>query len=269
MTSHRQQQRNQCNQCNQSQHNRSQRNQSQHNQSQRPPTPNPPIPPAQQSPNIATSPPPEQKQNQIPQQTCRLKVRSGREGQPRRAPRCQPSNREKYLPTLNDLMSWRYHVPYLRDYELTQDDLQRITDNEIVRWAKHRIYGDADADDAIDPPLHYRHNSVLNWKKALSFFMPNAHLQWNDDSQAGNPTQSCQMARLLKNVKRMQVQCCGVPSRIRRPMHPEEYEQMMELIAHLDINELSLCVAAYFCFQFAVIGRLDDTAEFWERPEAI
>ncbi len=153
-------------------------------------------------------------------------------------------------------------MPYPRGHDFTQDDLKGITADEIVRWAKHRIYGNPDADDAVDPPLNHRHNSVLNWKKALSFFMPNAHLQWNDDSQTGNPTRSRQMASLLKNVKRMQVQRRGAPSRVRRSMHPDEYKQMMKLISHLDIKELAICAAAYFCFQFAMIGRLDDTAKF-------
>ena len=39
---------------------------------------------------------------------------------------------------------------------------------------------------------------------------------------------------------------------------------MMDLISCLDIKEIALCVATYFCFQFAMIGRLDDTAKFWQ-----
>ncbi len=43
---------------------------------------------------------------------------------------------------------------------------------------------------------------------------------------------------------------------------PEEYEQVQELIWILEDTETALCAAAYFSFQFAMIGRLDDTAKF-------
>ena len=63
-------------------------------------------------------------------------------------------------------------------------------------------------------------------------------------------------------MKRFQVQRRGVTSRVKRPMTPEEYEQVQELIWGLEDKEIALCAAAYFCFQFSMIGRLDDTAKF-------
>ena len=58
----------------------------------------------------------------------------------------------------------------------------------------------------------------------------------------------------------------GGTHRVKRPMTPEEYEQVQELIWGLEDKETALCAAAYFCFQFSMIGRLDDTAKF-RQPE--
>jgi hypothetical protein len=63
-------------------------------------------------------------------------------------------------------------------------------------------------------------------------------------------------------MKRFQVQRRGATSRVRRSLTPEEFEQVQELIWGLKEKEDALCAAAYFCFQFVMIGRLDDTAKF-------
>jgi hypothetical protein len=55
----------------------------------------------------------------------------------------------------------------------------------------------------------------------ISFFILNAHIQWNDTTNTDKPTNSNQMARLFKNVERMYVQCHGMPSKVHKP---EEYE---------------------------------------------
>jgi hypothetical protein len=89
---------------------------------------------------------------------------------------------------------------------------------------KHRVYGDEEADEASSPPLYYRHSSVLFWKKAISHFMPNSHMQWNVDTNTGNPTRSPLVLKLLKHIKRFEVQRRGKKSMKRRPLKAEEYE---------------------------------------------
>jgi hypothetical protein len=85
-------------------------------------------------------------------------------------------------------MSWRNQQTYPPNHTFSCEDLQYITANEIVRWVKFQVYGDPYADDGTKRPIFYGHKFVLSWKRDISDFMPNAHLQWNEKRQTGNPT---------------------------------------------------------------------------------
>jgi hypothetical protein len=49
---------------------------------------------------------------------------------------------------------------------------------------------------------------------------------------------------------------------VRRPLTPDEFEQVMDLVSKLDSKELALVASAYFSFQLSMMGRLDDTGKF-------
>ena len=51
-----------------------------------------------------------------------------------------------------------------------------------------------------------RASTVLSWKSAISFYMANNNMAWNETARMGNPTCSHQMARLIKHTKRIQTQ---------------------------------------------------------------
>jgi hypothetical protein len=86
-------------------------------------------------------------------------------------------------------------------------------------------------------------------------------MESNEDAYMGTPTHSWLLARLRHAMKCIQVQH-GVTSHVRRPMTHEKFKQVQELIWGLEDKESALCAAVYFCFQFAMIGRLDDIAKF-------
>jgi hypothetical protein len=87
-------------------------------------------------------------------------------------------------------------------------------------------------------------------------------MESNEAASTGNLTRSRLLAKLLRSMKRFQVPHPDTTSKVRRPMTPEEFEQLQEVTWCLDDKEAALCVAAYFCFQFTVIGSLDGTAKF-------
>ena len=74
-------------------------------------------------------------------------------------------------------MSFRDGIAYDYNHEFTREQLEPITALHFYRWCKHRIYGNADADKGVSPPLHYRMNSVLAWKQAISYSMVNNAMQ--------------------------------------------------------------------------------------------
>ncbi len=66
-------------------------------------------------------------------------------------------------------------------------ELRQVTAEDIYRWAKFRVYGDPDTDETVTPPVNYRHSTVFAWKKGISHFMSNGHLQWNEEHSSGIP----------------------------------------------------------------------------------
>ena len=153
-------------------------------------------------------------------------------------------------------------MTYPRDHQFQPANLTSITDGQIVRWAKLRIYGNADADEKTTAPVRYRVYTLLLWKKAISYFMPNQQMQWNEVSLTGNPTRSALMARLVRSMRRYQTQRRGAPSQARRPLTAREYEQLIEMYWLNEDKEIALCASAAAVLQFSIIGRSDDVAKF-------
>ena len=103
---------------------------------------------------------------------------------------------------------------------IAQGTRQRIA-VAVVQWSDERnqmivlpwtlVAGSADADEGITSP-HYRVNSVLAWKRAISYSMVSNNMQWNETAQIGNPNHLQHMACIIHHMKRFQTQCCGVAS---------------------------------------------------------
>jgi hypothetical protein len=115
----------------------------------------------------------------------------------------EKTNEEKYKPHLVSLMNFRdgtmsYTIDTVFD-PVTQ--LGTITPEEIVRWMKFKAYGDPDAPSTANP-IKARANSLMQYKKAISYFMPNKLIKWNvlANPPFGNPTQSAAVNSLIKQV---------------------------------------------------------------------
>ena len=163
-------------------------------------------------------------------------------------------------------MSWRDGTTYGRDHDFTRQELEPINNIEIYRWAKFRVYGDADADENMSPPIHYRANSVLAWKRAISYSMVNRNMPWNEIAQVGNPTRSQEMQRLIAAMRRFQTQRRGVANQARRALTNSEYERLIEAYWWNPNKQIGLCGAAEASFQLNMIGRGDDCAK-WRTPD--
>ena len=179
--------------------------------------------------------------------------------QPRRQARRAQTLSEQYFPPLREFMSWRNRRDYpRRGYTFTREQLEPITADEYYRWNKFKIYDDPDADETILPPVNYRVNTVMGWKKAVSSFMVNSHMEWNEVAQIGNPTRSQQMAKLLKNMRRFQTQRRGRENQATRGLTDGEFTRLIETYWTHPNRELGLFAAAHHTVQFQMIGRNDD-----------
>ena len=84
-------------------------------------------------------------------------------------------NDATYKGTLVQFMNHRDspQIPYNKHSVFSREELAAISPEEIVRWFKEKVYGNADADSDVDLPVEGRHSSLLFYKKAISHFIPN------------------------------------------------------------------------------------------------
>ena len=122
-----------------------------------------------------------------------------------------------YHGVLSSFMTYLHerNPPYDIHHNFTDEELNQIVPVDIVNYFNLRAYGTENPTEG-DRPTETRSNSLKYWKKALSAFMPNRHMQWNNISSVGNPTRSTDVNDVIKRVKRAEVRKQGKPSQARR-----------------------------------------------------
>jgi hypothetical protein len=94
------------------------------------------------------------------------------------------------------------------DHDFSLVELAPLTPVDIKRWMSVEAYGAPEPGPDANP-THGRATSVLFWKKAISFFMPNKLTTWNAISGEGNPTRYIEVNELIKKVKKKEVRKQG------------------------------------------------------------
>lgn len=75
---------------------------------------------------------------------------------------------------------------------------------DIVSWFNFHAFGHEEP-GPNDCPTEICSNTLKYWKKSISSFVPNKHMQWNDISNIRNPTKSTTVNELIKRVKKAEV----------------------------------------------------------------
>ena len=120
------------------------------------------------------------------------------------------SLREQYKPSLIAMMNFKDGNRYNDSHEFTTEELVKVNPNDIVRWMKMKVYGTPDPTEEQNP-VHGRSSSLVFAKKAISSFMPNKLMQWNEMASppAVNPTKSAAVNNLIALVKKKEVRNQG------------------------------------------------------------
>ena len=153
--------------------------------------------------------------------------------------------------------------PYNKDYNFSLEQLSAIVPGDVVNYFNYRAYGVETPGDE-DRPVHARSNAVKFWKKALSFFMPNRHMQWNNISNVGNPTRSTAVNELIKKIKKFEVRRQGAPPKARRSYTKNEFAHTQNIL-----KERGECINSKYGiralnnFQYHMIGRIDDCTQYF------
>jgi hypothetical protein len=169
---------------------------------------------------------------------------------------------EQYKPRLTQFMSFKDARNYDNDHQFSTEELASVTPQQIVRYMKLKVYGTPDPPRDSNPTKG-RSSSLYYIKKAISFFMPNRLMDYNELSNppVGNPTKSVAVNDFIKFVKRKEVRKQGRPSQARKPFEAPEYEKLIEILEDLDDEESRCFASAIYRFQVAMVGRIDDCSK--------
>jgi hypothetical protein len=100
--------------------------------------------------------------------------------------------------------------------------LEKLTDQDIMRYLNHKAYGMAVPDDSSFPILA-RSSTLQYHKKAISYYMPQKRVVWDEIRKEGNPTKSKSVNEMINKVQKHEVQGEGVESQARRALEWDEY----------------------------------------------
>jgi len=142
---------------------------------------------------------------------------------------------KKYKSTLDSVMSFAHGLDaavgnaYGPARVYSAEELYALTPTDVVRWMKMKAYGTPDPVNDANPTMA-RSKSLKYWKKAISFFMPNRLMVWNEARLEGNPTRCMMVNELLKAVKRKEARKQGAKSKTRRPMKASEFVILHDIL---------------------------------------
>ena len=170
-----------------------------------------------------------------------------------------------YQSVLLRLMGYLDNVEYAKGTVIPRARMILLTPKCLMKFFNNEVYGTEDPPDDAKPLV--RSTSIEFWKKALSYFMINRIIPWNEISNVGNPTRSTELNDLIKKVKTSEVRKLGISSKARRALtHPEFVDTHGTLKRHKRTREgeSTNAIWNYGCvaslnFQFHLIARIDDT----------
>ena len=100
------------------------------------------------------------------------------------------------------LMSYVDDEEYEQNQEFTMAQLGTLTPANLMKWFNNETFGNPEPPENHDLNPVVRCNSIEYWKKALSSYMPNRLMPWNELAGVGNPTRSTQLNALIKYIKK-------------------------------------------------------------------
>jgi hypothetical protein len=92
-----------------------------------------------------------------------------------------------------------------------------------------RAYGFKHANPDCNP-TGCKSDTLLNFKKKISFFMINCLPTWDEINKTGNPTKSAIINDLIGAVKKKETHGKGKSSCTDRPFEPSKFSQVLTLL---------------------------------------
>ena len=131
-----------------------------------------------------------------------------------------------YKSILVRLISYLDNIQYSKETVFEKERLAQLKPDDLMRFFNWKIFGSETltAEEKMRPQL--RSTCLEFWKKAISYYMPNRLMQWNEIAEVGNPTRCLAINDLIKSMKKSEVKNLGIKSTTRRAMTDQEFTKI-------------------------------------------
>jgi hypothetical protein len=131
-----------------------------------------------------------------------------------------------------------------------------------MKWFNEETFGNPEPPENHNVNPLVRCNTIEFWKKALSSYMPNKLMPWNELAGVGNPTRSTKLNALIKYVKKKEARGQGAESQARRSMKDDEHRRVIKICKEEGTTTVvKYGIPAIINYQFHMIARIDDSTQ--------
>jgi hypothetical protein len=171
---------------------------------------------------------------------------------------------KRYKSNLVACMNFLYKPSekYPKTHNFTDEELFTLTPEHIFKYMAHKAYGKIDPNFNTDFPTKSQSSTLKFAKKAISYYIPNRLLHWNEQTKQGNLSRSNLVNELIKTVKKKEVRRQGRVLSAQRPMESTEFIELIMQLRADTCPSHKYTLAAYFIFQYNLMVRLDDVKNF-------
>ena len=120
-------------------------------------------------------------------------------------------------------MSYKDKTLYDYDKKFSQQELLQVQPEDIETWFCFLAYGNPNPGHDDNPTVG-RANTLLTYKKSISYYMPHTMIPWNIITKHGNPTKSLLVNARIKKVSKKEVNQQGKKSQARKPFVCAEFK---------------------------------------------
>ena len=177
-----------------------------------------------------------------------------------------PRTTNNYLPKLLRFLNFLDDGIYDSENPIPADRLASLTPGDVRSFFFHIGFGVSE--DEVDDDTHAisRESNLEYYKKAISSFMPNRLMQWNELTQHGNPTRAAVVLEVIKLVRKKCGRGQGPASSARNSIKVDEFRNVITILRERT-SSLVHCIGipAFLAFQFSMIARIDDTTKWFSK----
>lgn len=170
--------------------------------------------------------------------------------------------RQRYKNVLTALFDFLHQKQYKQTHVFTDKQLEDITHEQVLGWLRFKCFKTINPTYDDNLRAEYRKNTVQFWKKALSHFL--------SDEQ----TKSKEMNQLMALLGQLQVRNRGKRNQARDTLSNAGFQHLLQGLQKDIKNDTKkdgnsqyrarvrkFGIPAMLCYQFAMIGRLDDCTQ--------